>query len=469
MKPRRALTGLLFSTCLAARLPSIPSPDNNQVPSIEVDVDSSRNTSTSQQNAPGNLVRLSHYQTENVQTYEYDRSAGQGITVYVLDGGVRLTHEEFEGRATFVAGFSFHQGEGDSNGHGTHLAAIIGGAKYGVAKQVQIVSVKLQPREPQLEKALDFVLKDVQHKNITCKAIISMSMSFPASGDIDKMFKHLVDSGIVCVVSAGNDNWDASKKSPGRDPSVITVAAMNHRSDSRWEESSYGPAVDLYAPGAEITSASRDSDSASVTLSGTSQAVPHVAGLAAYIMSLESITQPSQVAARLKAIAEQSRARVQWNAPHTTGLIASNGLDKGGPSSLFPPKRIPWTPEPKYSDECGPEYSERKCGSQKYSNALDEAPRAPKTGFFKNAKECFDAHEPAPKLPWIKAPSPKTGPDSCGSGFGGNPAWAIYDDASCGTQVYCEAFDKIKPRPDFLFGFKDTKACLEAHDPPPSG
>lgn len=271
---------------------------------------------------------------------------------------------------------------------------------------------------------------------------------------------------------------------------------MNHRSDSRWEESSYGSAVDLYAPGADITSASRDSDSASVTLSGTSQgkyswvhtlrvdpvsfwdfqgsdlipiAVPHVAGLAAYIMSLESITKPSQVAARLKDIAKQSGARVQWNAPHTTGLIASNGLGKGGPSSLFPPKRIPWTPEPKNSDVCGPEYSEWKCGSQKYCNALDEAPRAPKTGFFKNAKECFDAHEPAPRLPWIKAPSPKTGPDSCGYSFTGNPAWAIYDDASCGTQVYCEAFDKIKPRPDFLFGFKDTMACLEAHDPPPSG
>lgn len=110
MKPRRALTGLLFSTCLAARLPTIPSPDNNQVPSIEVDVDNSRNISTAQQNAPGNLVRLSQYRTENVQTYEYDRSAGQGITVYVLDGGVRLTHEEFEGRATFGAGFASHQG-----------------------------------------------------------------------------------------------------------------------------------------------------------------------------------------------------------------------------------------------------------------------------------------------------------------------------------------------------------------------
>ncbi|KID82186.1 Peptidase S8, subtilisin-related protein [Metarhizium guizhouense ARSEF 977] len=470
MKPRRALSGLLFSTCLAARLPTIPSPDNNQVASIDVDVKGSRDTLTSQQNAPGNLVRLSHYQTENVQTYEYDGSAGQGITVYVLDGGIRLTHEEFGGRATFGAGFAFHQGEGDSDGHGTHVAAIIGGAKYGVAKQVQIVSVKLQPKKPQLEKALDFVLKDAQDKNITGKAIISMSMSFLASDDIDKMFKRVVDSGIVCVVSAGNDNSDASIASPGRDPSVITVAAMNHRSDSRWEESNYGPAVDLYAPGADITSASRDSDSASVTLGGTSQAAPHVAGLAAYIMSLEGITQPSQVAARLKDIAEQSGARVQWNAPDTTGLIASNGLDKGGPSSLFPPKKIPWTPEPKKSGECGdPEYSERKCGSQKYCNAFDAAPQEPKTGFFKNAKECFDAHEPAPKLPWIKAPNPKTGPGSCGHSATGNPAWAIYNDAICGTQVYCEAFDKIKPRPDFLFGFKDTKACLEAHEPPPSG
>lgn len=96
--------------------------------------------------------------------------------------------------------------EGDSDGHGTHVAAIIGGAKYGVAKQVQIVSVKLQPKKPQLEKALDFVLKDVQDKNITGKAIINMSMSFRASDDIDKMFKRIVDSGIVCVVSAGNDN-----------------------------------------------------------------------------------------------------------------------------------------------------------------------------------------------------------------------------------------------------------------------
>lgn len=110
MKLRRALSGLLFSTCLAARLPTIPSPDNNQVASTDVDVKGSRDVLTSQQNAPGNLIRLSHYQTENVQTYEYDGSAGQGITVYVLDGGIRLTHEEFGGRATFGAGFAFHQG-----------------------------------------------------------------------------------------------------------------------------------------------------------------------------------------------------------------------------------------------------------------------------------------------------------------------------------------------------------------------
>ncbi|KAK2591895.1 hypothetical protein QQS21_010419 [Conoideocrella luteorostrata] len=482
MKSHSAVVGLLFSTCLAALLPSISSGDSTanlnfyksdgQVSRRNPKASSSGNGLISQQNAALNLVRMSHNQIDGASTYDYDKSAGQGITVYVIDGGIRLTHEEFEGRATFGKGFSTQSpGEEDMDGHGTHVAAIIGGVKYGVAKNISIISVKIDVDETQMLNAADFVLEDVKRRKIQGKAVISMSMHVSASQKVDEKFQQLTKSDIVCVVSAGNSGKDAGGSSPGRDPSVITVAALDHRYDTPWDNSNYGPAVDLWAPGVEIESADHRSDSAAKFRDGTSQATPHVAGLAAYIMALEGITKPNEVAARLKALAKQSGAPVQWNMPNTTDLIASSGVDKS-PRDPSRVKKLPWVDgrDTQFFWNCGSVYSDMFCGTQIYCDAFDSEPEARKGGFFKSAQECFRAHDDRILLPWVEEPPKKHRPSSCAHGTTGDDCPDVcgvtsYGEDVCGTRKYCDLF-KTKNRPYGIRGFKDADACIKAHHSP---
>ncbi|KID94455.1 Peptidase S8/S53, subtilisin/kexin/sedolisin, partial [Metarhizium majus ARSEF 297] len=269
---------------------------SDKIASIEADTRGSFDAKVTQSNAPGNLVRFSNNLIEGVSNYDYDESGGEGITVY-----------------------------------------------FGVAKKVKLVAVKLDVEASQMIQALDFVLEDVKKKGIQGKAVISMSMHVDGSEIVDKKFKYLVDSGVVVVVSAGNGNEDAGQFSPGRHPSIITVAAMNHRDDFHWVNSNYGPSITLYAPGVGIESSYLGSDTATRYLDGTSQSTPHVAGLAAYIMALEGITQPADVMSRLISLAEETGARVQWTAPNTTSLIATNGLaGRLDPAIANKVKKFPW-------------------------------------------------------------------------------------------------------------------------------
>ncbi|KAG8406056.1 hypothetical protein J3458_021392 [Metarhizium acridum] len=437
---------------------------SNEIATIEANTRGSLDAKVSQSDAPGNLVRLSKNLIDCVSNYDYDESGGEGITVYVLDGGIRLTHQEFKGRATFGARFSKSTSEEDQDGHGTHVSGIIGGVKFGVAKKVKLVAVKLDPEASQMIQALEFVLADVKKKGIQGKAVISMSMHVDGSEIVDKKFKHLVDSGVVVVVSAGNGNMDAGQFSPGRDPSVITVAAMDHRNDFHWSKSNYGPSVTIYAPGVGIESSYFRSDTATRYLNGTSQATPHVAGLAAYIMALEGITQPAKVMSRLRELADDTGARVQWTAPNTTSLIATNGLaGKLDPAIANKVKKFPWISSVIQSWNCGiPDYSDEDCGTLVYCNSYDEWPETPKRGFFKSAQECFDAHEPAPILPWIEKPT-TVRPESC-SGEIISEGVLGYGERVCGTKLFCEAFD-LDPKPE---GYKNAKACFDAHEPQPS-
>ncbi|EFY88618.1 putative serine endopeptidase [Metarhizium acridum CQMa 102] len=430
---------------------------SNEIATIEANTRGSLDAKVSQSDAPGNLVRLSKNLIDCVSNYDYDESGGEGITVYVLDGGIRLTHQEFKGRATFGARFSKSTSEEDQDGHGTHVSGIIGGVKFGVAKKVKLVAVKLDPEASQMIQALEFVLADVKKKGIQGKAVISMSMHVDGSEIVDKKFKHLVDSGVVVVMDAG-------QFSPGRDPSVITVAAMDHRNDFHWSKSNYGPSVTIYAPGVGIESSYFRSDTATRYLNGTSQATPHVAGLAAYIMALEGITQPAKVMSRLRELADDTGARVQWTAPNTTSLIATNGLaGKLDPAIANKVKKFPWISSVIQSWNCGiPDYSDEDCGTLVYCNSYDEWPETPKRGFFKSAQECFDAHEPAPILPWIEKPT-TVRPESC-SGEIISEGVLGYGERVCGTKLFCEAFD-LDPKPE---GYKNAKACFDAHEPQPS-
>ncbi|EQL03081.1 Peptidase S8, subtilisin-related protein [Ophiocordyceps sinensis CO18] len=445
---------------------------SDEVAFIEADTVGSLDGTVSQPNATTSLVRLSHNKVDGFSSYDYDDTAGQGITVYVLDSGIRLTHNEFEGRATFGANFYVTPGEEDKTGHGSHCAGIIGGATYGVAKKVQLVSVRVEPTPEFMVKAVEFVVEDVKKNKRQGKAIISMSMSVSASEIVDSVFKHAVDSGVVCVVSAGNYGEDAREYSPAREASVITVGAVHPDGDYRWENSNHGPAVDMYGAGVDIESAYHASDSESNVLSGTSQATPQVAGLAAYIMALEGITQPSQVASRLKALAEQSGARVRFNAPNTTHLIASSGMSPPLDPKAPPTKLLPWLKPPVRESNCGNgAFGDEWCGTQIYCNSFYSVPQAKKKGYFKTGQECFDTHEPAPKLPWREA-STEVRAESCSPHVINDDCPYVcerrqYTDDLCGTQAYCEAFDDLTLF-EYVDGFKDAEACFDRHDPRPN-
>lgn len=299
-----------------------------EVAYIEADTHVQLNGAIAQVNAPEGLNRLSHAQP-NDNTYIFDASAGEGITAYVVDTGIKVTHEQFEGRATFGGNF-IDTIDDDENGHGTHVAGTIGGATFGVSKKVDLVAVKVLDASgggsnSGVLRGMQFVIDDAKKKGITGKAVMNMSLGGDFSEAINRAIEALFNAGIVPVVAAGNENRDTRLTSPGSAPNAITVGAVDGRTDERASFSNFGTDVDIYAPGVQVLSAGIKSNSDTASLSGTSMASPHVAGLAAYLMSFQGVTDPSQVVQLIKSLAEQSGAKVRNNVQGTTDLIANNG------------------------------------------------------------------------------------------------------------------------------------------------
>ncbi|GKT65022.1 subtilisin-like protease [Colletotrichum tofieldiae] len=256
-------------------------------------------------------------------------TGGDGITAYIVDTGILTTHSEFQGRATFGANF-INSVDTDENGHGSHVAGTVGGQTFGVAKNVNLVAVKVLDGDGAGSNSgvldgMQFVIDDVTAKNLTGKAVMNMSLGGSASAAVNRAIQALNNAGVVPVVAAGNENQDASNTSPASAPNAITVGAIDARNDRKASFSNFGTAVDIFAPGVNILSVGITSNTATNTLSGTSMASPHVAGLAAYLMSLENLDTVKAVTDRMLALAEASGASVQRNTAGTTNLIANNG------------------------------------------------------------------------------------------------------------------------------------------------
>ncbi|KAI5921073.1 subtilase [Camillea tinctor] len=282
-----------------------------------------------QTNAPDGLVRLSHADAGETG-YTFDDSAGEGITAYVVDTGIMTTHEEFQGRA--VMGFNAIEGSADTdeNGHGSHVSGTIGGATFGVAKKVNLIGVKVLDADgsgtnADLIDGLNFVGSDATSKGLNGTAVMNMSLGGGLSQATNNIIEKLFRAGVVPVVAAGNEAQNAANVSPASSPNAITVGAIDATTDRRASFSNFGSVVDIYAPGVNVESVGITSDTATEVLSGTSMASPHIAGLAAYLMALEGLTDPTAVSDRMKELGAATGASVRRNARGTTDVIANNG------------------------------------------------------------------------------------------------------------------------------------------------
>ena len=253
------------------------------------------------------------------QTYRWG-ATGAGVTVYVLDTGIRTTHAEFGGRAR-AAFDAIGDGNGatDCNGHGTHVAGTIGGATWGVARDVELVSVRV------MDCSGAGVVSDViagvswVTDNHLGPSVADLSLAGTLSASLDAAVKASIAAGVTWVVPAGNDAASACSHSPARLPEAITVGATTP-ADAIAPFSDQGACVDLFAPGDSITSASSADDVASATMSGTSMAAPHVAGVAARFLELHPTAAPANVAQALTGNA-------------TPGVVT--GLTAGSPNLLL--------------------------------------------------------------------------------------------------------------------------------------
>ncbi|MEU2154452.1 S8 family peptidase [Streptomyces sp. NPDC019396] len=255
--------------------------------------------SETQSKAPWGLDRLDQRELPLSTTYSYGTTASN-VNAYVIDTGIRTSHNEFGGRAS-VGTDTVGDGRNgqDCQGHGTHVAGTVGGRTYGVAKNVKLIAVRVLDCEGSGTTAGVIAGVDWVTAHATKPAVANMSLGGTASPSLDDAVKRSIASGVSYAIAAGNGNFlglpaNACNYSPARVPEAITVGATDNR-DRRASFSNFGTCLDLFAPGVDITSAWKDSNTATNTISGTSMATPHTAGVAALYLATHPTATPAQV------------------------------------------------------------------------------------------------------------------------------------------------------------------------------
>ena len=251
------------------------------------------------------LDRTNQRDSQLDRIYSYT-ATGTGINVYILDSGIRYSHQEFGGRAKLGYDFTLEDdpantdpnqqpGE-DCMGHGTHVAGTVGGKVYGVAKDVNLISVRVfgcerkETPQSRVLAAVEWITTNAVHP-----AIVNMSLGYESDSDvITTAVQNSIQTGIHYSIAAGNSNNNACLITPARTSEAITVGATEI-GDKRAFFSSFGDCVDLYAPGYRVTSASHLDDNATVVYSGTSMAAPHVAGVVALYLQNYPEATPATV------------------------------------------------------------------------------------------------------------------------------------------------------------------------------
>ncbi|KAK6457370.1 peptidase S8/S53 domain-containing protein [Scheffersomyces xylosifermentans] len=289
-----------------------------------------------QKDAEWGLNRISHRENSPKLEYLYDNQGGKGVTAYVIDTGIKTDHEEFEGRASWGQAVAFPNLKLDGHGHGTHCAGIIGSKTYGVAKQVELVAVGVMNllgsgTTSDIIKGVEFVVNEhktkLQSKQKGFKgSTVNMSIGGGESPALDLAVNAATKAGLHVAVAAGNSNEDTCNSSPARATGPITVGASDVN-DNKADFSNWGKCVDIFAPGVDIVSTYIWSETTS--MSGTSMASPHIAGLLSYYLSLYPEPESEYSVAPLDAQTLKSKV-IKYA---TKGVI--KGLNNDGSPNLL--------------------------------------------------------------------------------------------------------------------------------------
>jgi subtilisin family serine protease len=289
-------------TALADRLSTLPGV-------VAVEADQPVQADGQETGATWGLDRIDQRSATLDGTYNYTAD-GTGVTAYIIDTGIQFSNTDFGARAVSgVDEVEPNTAADDCNGHGTHVAGTVGGTKYGVAKQVKLVAVRVLDCSGSGSTSGVIAGVDWVTANHSLLAVANMSLGGGASAALDSAVANSIASGVTYSVAAGNGNTagvpqDACKTSPARVPAALTVGATDTK-DAATSWSNYGSCVDLFAPGLNITSDwySASSTAATNTISGTSMATPHVTGVAALYLQGHSGASPDLVSSAIQSTA----------------------------------------------------------------------------------------------------------------------------------------------------------------------